>query len=377
MLLPLKAGTSPDIPHSASAAQILSETVICRQPGRYIGWPTITRAANGDLVVAFSGDRDWHVCPWGRIYTVRSTDGGKTWSGPSVAADTPLDDRGAGLLTLSSGDLMVTFTTSLAFDDPKVERYKRYRADAEAISPEDRKRWLGSWSRISKDNGRTWGPLQACPTHTPHGPTPLRDGRILFVRPQVFASEDQGGTWLQIAAIPKDSATWKSCYAFLSEQHAVETTEGKIVALSRYAGKKGDNADIALRQVESSDDGKTWTPPRKTGIQGYPAHVLRLDNGWLLAVYGRRIPPMGQRACISKDHGRTWLVDQEIVLSNALPQDAGDLGYPSSVQLPDGSIWTVFYQVDEPHGKFPVLMGVHWRIEPSSSNPSTITLNTP
>ncbi|HRJ74169.1 MAG TPA: sialidase family protein [Terrimicrobiaceae bacterium] len=352
----------PVFPPNPVTCEILSETVICRQPGRYIAWPTITRAGNGDLLVAFSGDRDWHVCPWGRIYVVRSSDGGKTWSPPAIAADTPLDDRDAGLLTLPNGNIMLTFITSLAFDDPKVERYKPYRDDAAAISVDEKKKWPGSWNRISKDHGKTWGPIHKSPANTPHGPTPLKDGRVLYVRPQVFESADQGKTWTQLAEILRDPATWKSRYAFLSEQHAAEAADGRIVALSRYANKKGQPADIELRQIASTDGGKTWTPPRKTGMMGYPAHVLRLENGWLLAVYSRRIPPMGQRACLSKDNGQTWLVEEEMVLSNAAPQDAGDLGYPSSAQLPDGSIWTVFYQVDEPHGKFPVLMGVHWRL---------------
>ena len=54
--------------------------VICRQPGRYIGWPTIARTAQGELLVVFSGDREAHVCPFGKTQLVRSRDGGKTWS---------------------------------------------------------------------------------------------------------------------------------------------------------------------------------------------------------------------------------------------------------------------------------------------------------
>lgn len=100
-------------------------------------------------------------------------------------------------------------------------------------------------------------------------------------------------------------------------------------------------------------------------MRGYPAHILRLENDWLVAVYGRRVAPLGQRACISKDHGRTWLVDEEIVLSNAVKQGAGDLGYPCSAQLPDGSIWTVYYQVEsESDGEYPSLMATHWRPKP-------------
>lgn len=52
-------------------AEIISNKVICKEPGRYIGWPTIVRASAGELIVVFSGDRDDHVCPWGKMEMIR------------------------------------------------------------------------------------------------------------------------------------------------------------------------------------------------------------------------------------------------------------------------------------------------------------------
>ncbi len=341
--------------------EILSETVIARQEKRYLGWPTITRAKNGDLLVAFSGDRDWHVCPWGKIYVVRSTDEGKTWGEPVVVFDSPLDDRDAGIATLPDGTIIVTTNASLAFEDPKIERYKIYKSHSATLSKAVREQWLGNWIIRSNDNGLTWSKPDRAPINTPHGATVLADGRLIYVRPSISDSKDQGRTWKEIATVKRDPKTWRSRYAFLSEQHAVETQDGKILALSRYRSKDGE--DNFLRQMESTDGGKTWTDPTPTKMLGYPAHLLKLKNGWLLATYSRRVKPMGERACLSKDNGKTWLTDQEIVLSNAVPQEAGDLGYPSSVQLPDGSICTVYYQVEKSEqGPYPSIMGTHWRI---------------
>lgn len=353
------------MPRDQPAAEILSEVVLCQQPKRYIGWPTIARVANGDLLVVFSGDRDWHVCPWGKIFLIRSTDNGKTWSEPEVLVDTPLDDRDAGLTTLPDGTLVLAFTTSLAFDDPKIERYKPYREHAASLSPEIRKQWLGTWIRTSQDHGKTWSSFMKAPTTTPHGPTALRNGSLIYVRPSVFTSPNQGQSWRQLATIIRDPATWQSRYAFLSEQNAVEAADGRIIALSRYANKKGRPQDNYLRQIESSDQGKTWNSPQPTKMVGYPAHILRLQNDWLVAVYSRRIAPMGERSCISRDGGKTWDTDREIILSNAVPQDAGDLGYPSSAQLSDGSIWTVYYQVEKSeNGHYPCLMATQWKPKP-------------
>jgi hypothetical protein len=260
---------------------------------------------------------------------------------------------------LPDGTIILSTFTSLAFENPQVERYKPYREHAASLTKEVREQWLGNWVLPSHDHGKTWGPPSRTPVSTPHGPTALADGRLLLVRPGVYESRDQGTTWKQIATITQNPATWKSRYAFLSEQHAVEVSPGHIVALSRYAA----GPDVELRQTESTDGGFTWTEPRPTGMQGYPAHVLRLANGWLLATYSRRIAPKGERACISKDGGKTWLTGGEVVLSNAVEQDAGDLGYPSSAQLPDGSIWSVYYQIEQTaDGEYPSLMATHWRL---------------
>ncbi|MCP4639569.1 MAG: exo-alpha-sialidase, partial [bacterium] len=84
-----------------------------------------------------------------------------------------------------------------------------------------------------------------------------------------------------------------------------------------------------------------------------------LDNGWLVVSYGRRKEPFGERACISKDGGKTWDVENEIVLSEALNSD---LGYPASVQLDDGSIFTIYYEVQEA-GVRPPLRYTHWELK--------------
>jgi hypothetical protein len=149
--------------------------------------------------------------------------------------------------------------------------------------------------------------------------------------------------------VPKDAKMLS-----FDEPHMVQVDGGKLVALFRDC-----HAPDHLRQSASTDGGLTWSKPWTTPMLGHPPHVIRLRNGWLLAVYGRRHAPFAECACISKDQGKTWEAENEVTLANA---PNGDLGYPGSVQLDDGSIWTVYYQVDQP-GEKPCLMGTHWRLK--------------
>jgi len=348
----------------AGIAEILSTKVICKQKGRYIGWPTICRRANGQLVVIFSGDRDAHVCPYGKDQLVRSTDGGKTWTKPETVNNTPLDDRDAGILETRRGTLLVSWFTSLAFERNGRPHWRRH---AEKLGPETRKRWLGSWVRRSTDGGKTWQRPVRVTGSAPHGPIELADGRLLYLGSDNFnarnkvvaeASRDDGKTWKVVGSvpIPKRLQSIRFC-----EPHVVETRRGKLVGMFRVEEVPFNGR--FLYQADSHDGGKTWTPPRRTKIWGFPPHLLRLANGWLVVVYGRRRPPFGQRACISRDDGKTWDVANEITLARG---PNGDLGYPASVQLPDGSILTVFYQIDKPgDGEKTSLFATHWRLPPA------------
>ena len=128
-------------------ATILSRQVVCKEAGRYIGWPTIARTDKGELLIVFSGDRDQHVCPFGKVQLVRSSDNGATWSEPQTIQDLPaVDDRDSGIITLKDGTLLVSWFTSTYFADHEAARWKKESA---AITPEIRKQYLGNWTARS------------------------------------------------------------------------------------------------------------------------------------------------------------------------------------------------------------------------------------
>jgi len=349
---------------SSKNAIILETKVICKEEGRYIGWPSIAKMRSGELVAVFSGNRDEHVCPYGITQMIRSKDNGKTWTDPVTINNTPLDDRDAGILETEKGTWLVTWFTSMAFDnDRSYLQHPEYKRHREKLNEETVNKWLGNWTRRSLDNGKTWEePVKQLVT-APHGPVELKDGRLLYVgtstinnekKLAVEESKNDGLTWklLAIIDIPEDESIDP-----YSEPHVVELSNGKLVAMFRY--QPSERSKSFLRQTESLDGGKTWSVTRKTNIWGYPPHLLKLDNDWLLLSYGVRKIPYGERACISKDGGKTWDIENEIVLSMS---DSGDLGYPASIQLDDGSIITVYYQIDK-NGEKTSLMQTHWKLK--------------
>ena len=56
--------------------------------------------------------------------------------------------------------------------------------------------------------------------------------------------------------------------------------------------------------------------------------------------YGHRRVPFGVQARLSSDHGQTW--GAPVILSG--DGVGGDLGYPSTVQISDGSLVTAWYE---------------------------------
>jgi hypothetical protein len=289
-------------------AKIISTKVICKQTERYIGWPTIARRASGELVVCFSGDRDAHVCPYGKNQMVTSRNNGKTWTKPVTINNTPLDDRDGGIIETNKGTLLVSWFTSLAFEVLEQFQWRKIPAAMTAgwlrhgqkIGPEVRKQWLGSWVRRSTDGGKTWGDPISVSGSTPHGPIRLRNGRLLYLGKDIIAwlrgepaaitieeSRDDGKTWKVISTVPISQQRMKRLR--FCEPHLVETESGKLIAMFRVATH--DASQAFMYQSVSTDGGRNWTRPRKTDIYGYPPHLIRLKNGWLLVVYGQRRRP--------------------------------------------------------------------------------------
>jgi hypothetical protein len=332
----------------------------------YFGWPTVARMTDGTLLVASSGLRSCHVCPWGKTVLNVSTDDGQSWSAARAINDSPLDDRDAGIVSLGGQRLLVSWFTTDNRPMPDTPRMRKlfgaaeadsWRPTLDALTDDIVAAHLGSWVSLSDDGGKSWGAPIRVPVSSPHGPNLLTNGDLLYLG-KPFAtmdelthatitavrSRDGGHTWHVEGTVPLIPGTVGGSY---HEAHVLELPDGTLlgaIRLENCPGEHGDVTQVGLLHFStllttSTDGGRTWSMPRSLGY-GAPPHLLRHSTGALILTYSCRLPGYGQRAGISRDNGQTWIWD--VIIRDDAPD--WDLGYPSTVELDDGSLLTVYYQ---------------------------------
>ena len=362
--------------HGASATpkfEVLETKTFSFPHNSYYGWPTVAKRGD-ELFVVTSGGREGHICPFGRVDLFRSKDSGATWSYPQTLYDSPIDDRDAGICVTDKGTILVTTFTSLyysgMFDQEAArrkegqgtwddERFRNWDRAHNRVSPEQREKELGCWMLRSTDGGITWGKRYATPFNSPHGPVQLSNGTQIYLGKELWTkeqrcgaavSEDDGQTWNVVGFI---SARDGDSIVQYHELHAVEASDGRIVAQIRNENPNNNNENL---QTISKDGGKTWTTPEPIGVWGIPSFLNKLADGRLLMTYGYRRAPLGVQARVSDDNGDTWS-DAMVIYGDG---KSGDLGYPSTVQLDDGSLLSVWYEVVD--GPLSKLRSCRWTI---------------
>ena len=357
---------------SAPKFRVLDTRVISQQPEFYCGWPTVALRRNGELWVTWSGGREAHVCPFGQVHAMTSRDQGETWTWPRVLHDSAIDDRDSGCVETAKGTLLVTTFSSLAYEDIlekagkdgkwDKEKLARWNGARDRLNADERKAELGEWLLRSTDGGLSWSTRIKTIVNSPHGPIQLRDGRLLYAGKRLWEkikgigvceSKDDGQTWQWLADIP--TRTGDLAQHGYHELHAVEAQDGTLIAHIR--NHNSANAGETL-QSESHDGGKTWSEPHSIGVWGMPSHLLRLRDGRLLMTYGHRRAPFGNQARISADNGKSW--GEAMILSG--DGAGGDLGYPSTVELADGTLVSVWYESLKGNSHA-VLRQARWKIE--------------
>ncbi len=332
---------------SAEAAAPAKNVIVFKEAGRFGGWPAnhgIWSWGN-EILVGFEvgyfrntdrGHAIDYTKPAGHVLA-RSLDGGETWTVEKPdGLKPPPGARQAGVPT-EEGRPVTDCPGNIDFTAPGFALTARM-ADIH-VGP--------SRFYYSQDKGKTWnGPFRipdfgqpgiaARTDYLVNGKRDLtmfltaakankREGRVICVR-----TKDGGKTWNFEGFVgPEPGAD-----DFAIMPSSVRLSPTTILTAIRHRP--------FIDAYRSTDDGKTWSfvnkPAPNTG-RGNPPSLIKLKDGRLAVTFGYRAEPYGMRARLSNDSGETW--GEEIILR----KDGGswDLGYPRTVQRPDGKVVTVYY----------------------------------
>jgi hypothetical protein len=170
---------------------------------------------------------------------------------------------------------------------------------------------------------------------------PTREGTETGSRVFCARTEDGGKTFEFLAWIGPEPGQ-----GFHIMPAGVRLSETDLLVAIRCRGESGEGSRDWIDLYGSQDNGSTWSymnrPVADTGKGGNPPTLNRLSDGRLCMIYGYRNAPYGMRAKLSQDNGLTW--EDEIILRS----DGGshDIGYPRTVERPDGTLVTVYYYND-------------------------------
>jgi hypothetical protein len=334
----------------------MRHSVIYTNGWRHLHPADLIPLRNGDLLVT-AREATEHIARDGDVIMLRSTDHGKTWGEKQVIGGIKdLDEREGCGLQLKDGTILVgVYYNGLYRDNGDYEWDEANRRSQFGKG----KQRLGTYIITSGDNGRTWSKpnfvsTKGMPFTDIEGPADapieMPDRSILMpvmgynVRGDVqneaavmLKSVDKGKTWTYLATMADDPG---GKLGHFQEPGIVRTKTGRIVAAIRNQGQ-----DNAIWTTWSDDGGKTWTPVTQSPMIGHPADLIQLADGRLLCTYGQRSgrhnDPGGIRATFSLDNGETWQIGNEVKIRQDFLNM--DIGYPESLQLPDGSVMTVYY----------------------------------
>lgn len=355
-------------PHSVMQCSVLPAV------RSHIGWRGLYK---GGLAVLPTGDLVAAACDaivkGFPMHVFSSSDQGLTWT---AIEHTPLVGKEPHLTCLRNGALLLTAQDLTAAGQPvyysddgghtwSVTRMLGFGEGA----PDDGHLQI-TRNPIEHEDGtlsllRCWGHFEGSPSGTARS------------RVWLYHSTDGGRTWPDREEIE----TWDDPFFLFAEADFLRLPDGRILGASRFefdhpiAGTKppwppnsvpNDHAAGHMVLLESSDEGRHWTPPRDflnySEVQG---QLTLLADGRLLCTYTHYHLPFGVAAVLSSDLGRTWDVRHpfQLALSNGINN-----GWPTTRQLADGSLVTVYaiqpYHLEPAEKGTTVFQCVRWNVPP-------------
>jgi hypothetical protein len=324
---------------------------IYRQPGRFGGWPAGYSAnqwiwGNEILVVFrrayYKPNPTSHTVDWSkpsRRCQARSLDGGETWTLEEPAwtrgrKDWPAPDTGGVNFTHPDFAMKVGGSFSISYDRGRT--------------------WQGRYRFKGIDFGMTSRHDYMIQGQTEclfFLSTGLREVNGSNHSDRAFmARTTDGGQTFKFTSWLTDQESIRTRSVMPS---AVRTSPSRLVAITRRKLRNDHTLKYSnwIEASVSTDNGASWRFLSKVADtdrgeeNGSPPALVRLRDGRLVVAYGYRSWPLGIRARISKNHGKSW--SDEIVLRD----DGGtwDLGYPRMMQRPDGKLVTIYYHNTREH----------------------------
>lgn len=244
----------------------------------------------------------------------RSLDMGKTWSKPALFPRTVDTQVYPGsLTTLADGRLVHAWNVWFNIDDKKRSRHVAFS--------------------ISEDDGVTWS--------KPKNINKNKDEKIESVirHPIVELSTDKWLLPLMDRTVLYNPATGEESVFGDGKNH------GLVPII-----KTVKNTLVSGKGLRSTDEGKTWVeikPFPDVSSQGWRHQMVSLDNGLLVAsqIVGPGFGGDVINFIVSKDDGKTWLLDKPVEFYNP-GRSVGGRACPRSVMLDDQTLGTIFYDTD-------------------------------
>lgn len=302
----------------------------------------------------------------------RSVDGGHTWpadqevvvydeSAPIAARRDFLGQQGRprARISLGSPDSAIFFGRTYAgpenesgrpamvcFAIRSADRGRTWEQVPTVITPPAGRRYVHKDNHplVVMPDGSVLGAMTIALPHAPDAPAAIA----------LFGSDDDGLTWEYLAEIARDdTGAGRPTYAGL-----LLLPGGRLQCYMLNIG----GARNALQMAHSDDGGYSWSQPRpivawgrspwigrrhpdaaRAGVHYRSPWPLRLRDGRIVVLFGRRKPPFGIGVLISEDDGATWSPE-------AIVRDDGsgsDLSYPVATELDDGRIFTAYYFMND------------------------------
>jgi photosystem II stability/assembly factor-like uncharacterized protein len=340
---------------------------------------SIIRLQDGTLLLGYNQERGHHHSDSGQSCLIKSSDGGKTWDKDSNAVIWPFTEHqgnwDCAFAQLKNGQILMhsrvcSFVAPVALKDMseqdiggpppgRAERLKRQTGYALLKSGDEGNSWgspipvntapmadsglshyivggSGAGHIIELDDGGVLMPLHGCETRE----FIAQSGEN--IRCFVLRSDDGGENWQYWATVAHDASNILQ----FAEPGMARMDSGRLVCLIRATARPGRSDNMWF--VYSDDDGASWSRPVRTPLWGFPADVMQLQDGRVLAVYGYRKDEFGVRGCISDD-GITWKKENEFIIreggsARSTFRQYWHTGYPSVTQCDDGTIVAAYHE---------------------------------